>query len=86
MVIRPENIRIVSGQTFENNLLNATVHSILFTGTSTRLKVNKGSQRIEILTSFEEAKNYQKGDPIQLHLPAQKLWICSDQRKDMTQI
>jgi hypothetical protein len=57
-------------------MINGIVQSVVFTGTSARIKIRKDSQTLEVITSFDAASRYREGDRIQVRLPAQKLWVC----------
>ncbi len=74
LVIRPENVHIVSDHQISENVVEGQVQSCLFTGTRTSLKVRAGQMLFEVLAEAEVAGRYRPGDALRLYLPPEKLW------------
>lgn len=80
LAIRPENVRIYSGETPGRNTVSGEVRSCTFTGTHSRLKVRVNDRTFEILTEAGHASLYREGDKLQLYLPPEKLWAFPESR------
>lgn len=74
LVIRPENIQIVTEKGDGNNIIVGRVRSCTFAGTRTRMKITVEGALLEVVTDASPLRCYQEGETILLFLPPANLW------------
>lgn len=73
LTIRPEDIRIAGSA--GPNTVEGIVASHIYMGTHSRLKVDVGDTRLNVVASADAIRTHGDGQPIHLTLPPEKLWV-----------
>lgn len=76
ITVRPEEIELVEGQSSEPNIVDATLKTLIYMGSSTRLVVELGDATWQV--QGPAALRIPEGEVIQIRLPIGDVWIVED--------
>jgi len=76
LTVRPEEVQLVTGDTSQDNVVPATVTSLIYMGTHTQLVVEIGDASWQV--HGPATLRVKEGDRIRLRLPRDHVWIFED--------